>query len=1111
VNGAVQARAALDPAAVAELDDLARLDGRLKRGSRLEVGGLWGSSQALLLAALQSRRERKLLCVLSTDAEAEAFCGDLETCGLSPTLLPSREAGGPAGARTAEPAALRARLSVARALSGPPDQRPRVLVASLLALLQPLPEARVLAEASLQLARDQHLDSNHLLRRLVDAGWTRQPLVERPGEVSLRGDILDVWPWAAELPLRIELLDGSIESLRRFDPGDQRSVEKLGSIELLLASDPGGVEDGVGVAPHSVLTADTLVVEVEPLRLEDRASGLRIQSGAHQQALTVLREAMDARARLALQSLPAGDVNLDTRSVQALSGTVRQAPALLAAAAADGTRVVVLCQNATEEQRFRGVLEEAGLDLTGVETRVGSVVKGFRLPAAKLLVVNHRELAGVLGVRRATRERSAYRTRALQSFFDLKQGDYVVHAVHGLALYQGLARVLRGGAEEEHLHLVFADEVILYVPVTRIDLVQRYVGTGSGVPALDKIGGQSFRRRREKVERALFDLAADLLEVQAERELRRRAPWQAEPALMRDLKGTFPWVDTDDQSKSDAEISADLEAEQPMDRLLCGDVGFGKTELAVRAAFRVVACGGQVAVLVPTTVLAHQHLATFRERLADFPVTVEGLTRTVTGQASKLLRERVARGEVDILVGTHRILSKDVTFKRLGLAIIDEEQRFGVTHKEHFKTLRSSIDVLTLSATPIPRTLHMSLSGVRDISALATPPPGRQEIDTRLVDADDRELLREALLFEKNRGGQVFFLHNRVASIDALARDLAELVPQCSFAVAHGQMPTHQMEDIVDRFARGEVDVLVATTIVENGLDIPAAGTIFIDSAEMFGLAELHQLRGRVGRGAHKAYCYLRVDRFKPLASGSRDRLKALEELNQLGAGFAISMKDLELRGAGNILGPQQSGHIAAVGYDMYCRLLKQTIERLRAGLSREVTARAEDLAPGVELELGLDAFLPEDWIPTQGTRIEVLRALEQIESDEDARRAIEGLRDRFGRVPSQALTLIDAFRLRALALPLGITRVAWRGDRYIIEFSDRVQLESALAGARGEPIDLRLLRTGVAHLMVPESERSPARALRWLEELLAEHQQAERRLHAGAGSSRIPPTPASP
>ncbi len=1095
----MSASAALDPAEVAGWPELDRLAQLFSDRGAVDAGGLWGSAQALVVAALVAARPAEVVCCLATDAEAESFAADLAAFGALATVLPSREAGGPPLARRAEPAALRSRLAAARALCGPREERPRLLVASLLGLLQPLPEPRALAQRVISLARGRRQSTQHLLRRLVDAGWERQPLVERPGEVSLRGDILDVWPFADELPLRIELFDDVVESLRRFDPSDQRSVSELEELELVLATDPGGIEEGAGVPPAMLLGKDALVIEVEPLRIEDRAEGLRIQSGAHRRALDELRQASAARARLALHSLPGRDLDFATRSVQGLSSGIRQAPRLLSQAAADGTRVVVLCQNEAEQHRFRAILEEAG-GASSVETRVGAVSRGFRLGGARLVVVNHRELAGVIVARRAPSQRPAHKSRALQSFFDLRLGDYVVHSVHGLALYKGLVRMQRSGAEEEHLHLVFAEEVSLYVPATRIDLVQRYIGGGQGVPSLDRIGGQSFRRRREKVERALYDLAGDLLEVQARRELRHRPPWFADRALARDLIGSFPWTDTEDQEKSDAEITADLEAGRPMDRLLCGDVGFGKTELAVRAAFRVVACGGQVAVLVPTTVLAHQHLATFRERLADFPVVVEGLSRTLSGNACQQLLERVEGGAVDILVGTHRILSRDVRFARLGLVVIDEEQRFGVTHKEHFKALRATVDVLTLSATPIPRTLHMSLSGVRDISVLSTPPPGRQEIETRLVDAADAPVVREALEFEKSRGGQVFFLHNRVQTIQEIARRLSELAPRSSIAVGHGQMPVHEIETAVDAFARGEVDILVATTIVENGLDIPAAGTILIDQADNFGLAELHQLRGRVGRGVHKAYCYLLVDRLKPIPQAARERLKALEELNQLGAGFAISMKDLELRGAGNILGPEQSGHIGAVGYDMYCRLLKETVERLRAGLGPRDPALPEEAASGIELELGIDAYLPEEWVGSQAARIEVLRSLEAIASEADAERALAVLRDRFGRAPAAAEALVAGFRLRAQALPLGITRLSWREDRYLVEFRDRVLLEQALRAApAGTQIELRALRTGVAHLMVPDAERTPARALAWLEGLLRVRGPVSRIPTAGA------------
>jgi transcription-repair coupling factor (superfamily II helicase) len=652
--------------------------------------------------------------------------------------------------------------------------------------------------------------------------------------------------------------------------------------------------------------------------------------------------------------------------------------------------------------------------------------------------------------------------------------------VHGLALYKGLEHLRRGESEEEHLHLLFADDVSLFVPATRIDLVQRYIGSGGGAPARDKIGGQSFRRRRERVERALFDLAAGLIEVQAQRELNDRPAWPRDAELEKALIDGFPYTDTADQVHADEEIQGDLGRGRPMDRLLCGDVGFGKTELAVRAAFRVAQAGGQVAVLVPTTVLALQHFQVFGQRLAGLPVEIALLSRTVKGAAERETAARIAAGEIDVLIGTHRILSKDVTFKNLGLVIIDEEQRFGVEHKEHFKGLRATVDVLALSATPIPRTLHMSLSGVRDISALSEPPPGRQEIETRLADAEDDELIRGALRREKNRGGKIFFLHNQVHSIEQTARRLAELVPECTFAIGHGQMGARALERVMQAFVEGDVDVLVSTTIVENGLDIPAAGTIFIDQADHFGLSELHQLRGRVGRGEHKAWCYLLVEKHKPIREVARERLKALEEMNQLGAGFAISMKDLEIRGAGNILGPEQSGHIAAVGYDMYCRLLKQTVERMRAGLGpdREVTDRT--FATGVELELGLKAYLPEGFIPSQDTRLEVLRGLDAIHGEEDGLQAEAMLRDRFGRLPSEARALIESFVLRSLAAQTGLTRVQWRGDSYLIEFRDRVALERAMAGT-----ELRAIRTGQARLMLPADARTPERALAWLRGLL--------------------------
>ncbi|MFT5050675.1 MAG: transcription-repair coupling factor (superfamily II helicase) [Chlamydiales bacterium] len=1051
---------------------------------RLSVGNLWGSSQALVIAGwlASAASDEQVWIIASSETEAESFTADLQAFGVDATLFPARE-GTLRTSAASDTASIRTRLQAAQALAGPRNQRPRVLVASILAHLQPIPSVRDLHKDFLRLQVGHTLDIEKLLKRLVKGGYVREPLAEAPGEISLRGDILDLFPFASDLPLRIELFEDEIESLRTFEPSGQRSLESMKQIEICLAGDAGPIEDGGGVQAIDFAGPDCLIVEVEPLRVDERAEALRIQSPDHERSLRSFKKALLGRRRLALQVLPGDDISLDTRSVQALSVGTPRAGAALRDATKNGDHAIVLCGSDAERERFIGAIADQG-GAGDLDVRVGSVARGFRCPNANLLIVNHREILGIGGVRRGASAHKSYNVRALQSFFELKPGDLVVHAVHGLARFNGLKKMQRGGGEEDHLQLMFADEVLLFVPASRIDMVQRYIGTGGGSTApLDKIGGTTFRKRKEKVERGLFDLAADLIEVQANRALKERPSWRADDDLVRLVTESFEYEDTPDQVESDQEIQADLYSKRPMDRLLCGDVGFGKTELAVRAAFRVVNGGGQVAVLVPTTVLAAQHYKVFSERLADFPVEVAMVSRYVSTTESKKVAERAQKGAVDILIGTHRILSKDVKFKQLGLVIIDEEQRFGVQHKEHFKKLRATVDLLTMSATPIPRTLHMSLSGIRDISALSAPPPGRQDIETVLGYSTDDETIRRALVREKNRGGQVFFLHNRIASIEATAARLQRLVPECSYAIGHGQMSARELQRVMDDFFKGSVDVLVATTIIENGLDVPSAGTIIIDDADHFGLSEMHQLRGRVGRGSHKAYCYLLVEQHKPLKDIARERLKALEEMSHLGAGFGISIKDLELRGAGNVLGAAQSGHIAAVGYDMYCRLLKNTIERLQAGEGFDRNAaRDEETEAGVELELGLRALLPVDYVPAVETRLEVLRELAQIHTQEDCERARAMLRDRFGRIPPETESLLRVFTMKARLDPFLIRRFAWQDDVYLIQYDDPVAFEQ-LFGRLG--VKLRRIRSGVAHMVIDPRHRTAEAALEWFEGLL--------------------------
>ncbi|MEL6905478.1 MAG: transcription-repair coupling factor, partial [Planctomycetota bacterium] len=782
--------------------------------------------------------------------------------------------------------------------------------------------------------------------------------------------------------------------------------------------------------------------------------------------------------------------SLDTRSVQGLSSGVRASAPELGKLAEDGTRVVVACLTEAERDRVGKQFDDAGAG--GVEVVCGFVSKGFRAPPWGLLVVNSHELKGTLGARNRAKASRAHqhKVKALQSFFELRPGDLVVHAVHGLGRYRGLERMARGEGEEDHLHIVFADEVSLFVPASRIDMVQRYIGAGGSGIALDRIGGASFRKRKEKVEQGLFDLASELIEVQAKRHLRKRPIWNQDDELVSEFLAEFPYDDTPDQSEVSADIARDLSGERPMDRLLCGDVGFGKTEMAVRAAFRVVSAGGQVAVLVPTTILAEQHLQTFRSRMADFPMTVRGLSRYTSAKEKKATLAGLADGSVDVVIGTHRVLSKDVKFQSLGLVVIDEEQRFGVTHKEHFKKLRANVDMLTLTATPIPRTLHMSLSGIRDISALNEPPPGRQEIETKLGYRSDDALVAEAFRRELGRGGQIFFLHNRVTSIESVAAHLRGLVPEARYAIGHGQMGAAELREVMESFRRGEVDVLVATTIIENGVDVPTANTIVVDEADHFGLSELHQLRGRVGRGSVKAYCYLLVEKHKPLKEHARARLKALEEMNHLGAGFGIAVKDLELRGAGNVLGAQQSGHIAAVGYDMYCRLLKLTVERLSAGEGPDSDApRFEETEAGAELEVGLRAFLPESWIEGADARLDALRELSRAENRAELDAAFDGLVDRYGRAPKEAKELRRLFALKQPLDAAGVRHLAWHQDRYVVQYADAVAFEhlvaAAAAGGRGK-LDVRRIRPGVAHLVAPSHlEGKGQKAVAWLEKLL--------------------------
>jgi transcription-repair coupling factor (superfamily II helicase) len=649
---------------------------------------------------------------------------------------------------------------------------------------------------------------------------------------------------------------------------------------------------------------------------------------------------------------------------------------------------------------------------------------GFRLPDEKLAVITEEEIFG-----QRTRRRGATEARAkalLSSLAALREGDYVVHADHGVARYRGLQHLRMGTVEGDFLHLEYAGEDRLYVPIDRIDKVQKYVGGEGHTPRLDRMGGGAWEKAKVKARAAIEELARELLKIYARRQMNEGFVYSPPDHLFRAFEATFPYEETADQLAAINDVLRDMAGERPMDRLICGDVGYGKTEVAIRAAYKAVLDGKQVAVLVPTTILARQHGETFRQRFAGAPVTVDMVSRFRTPAEQKQILGRAAEGKVDILIGTHRLLQQDVKFKDLGLIIIDEEQRFGVSHKEKLKKLRAEVDVLTLTATPIPRTLHMSMMGMRDLSVIDTPPIDRLAIRTYVTRFDD-ELIREAILRELRRGGQVFFVHNRVQSIAAMGEFLQKLVPEARIAVGHGQMPEKELEEVMVGFIEGRSNVLVASTIIENGLDIPRANTIIINRADCFGLAQLYQLRGRVGRSDRRAYAYLLIPGEGLLTREARERLRVLQELTELGAGFRVASHDLELRGAGDLLGANQSGQIAAIGFEMYTELLEETIQELKG------MARQEKVDP--ELRLGLSAFLPEKYVPDPNQRLVFYKKMVAAEEEEELYLLTDELRDRYGELPPPAALLLQTMKLRVLCKRLKIEQAEYDGRQLTLAF----------------------------------------------------------------------------
>jgi transcription-repair coupling factor (superfamily II helicase) len=1046
--------------------------------------GLWGSSAPILAGLMARSLGRPLLYIAAHFDEADEARDDIELATSWTTeLFAAWEALPGEGPASNEIAAERLRIcSLLRdhrgRFPGTDGLAPAVIVAPVQGIMQPVPAAATLEANSLPITSRQALSPHTVATWLVDHGYTRLDMVESPGDFAVRGGIVDVFPPGDIDPVRIEFFGDQVDSLRQFEVSSQRSMRRLEVIRLpSYARNQGGRSDSAdgasaaSPAPEETtsllgyLPPETLIVIAEPgevqelgrtfLRRLDRQEGMfPVES--------IFRRA-DAFTQLHLSRFaptPGSETfRFHIESVQRFEAKADEAVAELCRLA-DTDTVYVYCDNEAEQQRLREMIVESGREPpAALHLQVGLIHSGFCWDSdgKRTLVIGHHEVFGRYRQRR--RIRRALAGRPVDTWTDLQPGDVVVHVAHGIARFLGMKTMRKGdsGKSEEYLTLQFAEQAVVHVPVSQIDLVQKYVGSGPARPPLSKLGGTRWQKTTEKVAEAVDDLAGELLRIQALRESQQGTAYPADTAWQREFEGSFIYTETEDQLIAAREIKNDMTRPRPMDRLLCGDVGYGKTELAMRATFKCVEYGRQVAVLVPTTVLAEQHYETFRERMADYPFSIESLSRFRTPAEQKDIIQRACKGQVDILIGTHRLLSKDVSFADLGLVIIDEEQRFGVEHKERLKQMRSTVDVLTMTATPIPRTLHMSMLGLRDISSLATPPMDRRSIVTQ-VRHYDGHLLREAILREMNRDGQVYFVHNLVHDIRSTAAEIGRIVPEARIVVGHGQMGEHELEAVMLKFVRHEADVLLCTTIIESGIDIPNVNTIFIDMADRFGLADLHQLRGRVGRYKHRAYCYLLLRPDRQITPNAARRLKAVEEYSELGAGFRIAMRDLEIRGAGNLLGPEQSGHIAAVGYEMYCQLLDRAVRRMRG-------EEIEEFRP-VHLELDVAAHIPHRYISSERQRMEIYRRLVRCRTLDELNQLQADLIDAFGKHPREVQTLLDLAEIRVLAQPWRVLSILKKPPDLIFTIQHMGLMNVLFQGATGS---VRMPDDHTLHWRLPE------------------------------------------
>ena len=964
-------------------------------------------AQAFVAACVVSHHASRSCWILCPDVrrQEEIFNG-LLNWEIEARFFPELELPAFEGA-LADPEIVAERLEVLRKIT---EGKRAVVVLTASSLEDRVPSAEALKKQSVVLRRGDNLNRETLIETLLKNGYEQAPQVTTRGQFAVRGGILDIFSWQHSLPVRIELYGEEIDSIREFELDDQTSIQTIERCELLI-----GDTEHLTVCLREYLAKGDILIGIESDLGE---AEITITAGAR--AADEIEDYRTAFFGTGFEEFEAGDFLIEEAKREA---ALRQVRTWIE----ESWRLFAICHNEGEIERLRDVLHDNEVNVDAVRFVLGSLTRGFVYPEAKLAVLCDAEIFGRYqspSARRLALRRSRLRGgRSPIDFAEIAEGDLVVHLEHGIGKYRGIQRLQQNGSEQEVVALEFANEARLYVPFEQAFLVSRYVGIGRRFPPLSTLGDSRWSRAKRAAETAVFDYAAKLLNIQAERNALTGFAYSGDSKWQSEFESSFLYKETTDQLRAIQATKTDMESQRPMDRLICGDVGFGKTEVAIRAAFKAVMNGKQVAMLVPTTVLAQQHYNTFRERMSDYPIRVGMLSRFLSEREQRETIQGLRDGSIDIVIGTHRLIMGDVEVKNLGLVVIDEEQRFGVKHKERFKEQFKLIDVLTLSATPIPRTLYLSLVGAKDMSVIETPPPNRLPVETVVCGYDER-VIRDAIQRELHRNGQVYFLHNRVETIDRVRERVQLLCPEARVDVGHGQMHEHELEDVMQKFVDGQTDVLVSTTIIESGLDIPNANTIIIDRADRFGLADLYQLRGRVGRAQHKAYAYLFLPRDMMTVGSARRRINAIKQYSGLGAGFKIAMRDLEIRGAGHILGTAQSGHIINVGFDLYCQLLQQAVEKLqgRRSLTRTdvvmhldfvCTNEAEYISSQAHLE---PAFIPADYMAQPQLRIQAYKKLAGATSRDSLQKLGRDWRDRFGPHPAAVRNLLTLNEIKLAA-----------------------------------------------------------------------------------------------